>query len=233
MSRAWSLALPVLTVLVVTYSLLVAGVARKISAARVYGGPTEGVSALSLRIEAVTRDGESESPAPFGAQSVRATARGGAPHEAVVGRSVSGVADVVLDLGAVNQGPVALEVRGAAGAPLASGDIQLDVTRWAARARRRGGWIRGRDLGSLVLSLAAERGAFVVGSTDPLWIRVERAGSPVAGLKLTVLNSPAFATSPCFIRTSLIPHIRTTPCQRSLCAASTSAFLDLSPRPPT
>ena len=186
MSRAWSLALPVLTVLVVTYSLLVGGVTRKITGARVYGGPTEGVSSLSLRVEVVTRDGESESPARFGPERVRVTPRGGAPVDAVVGHSVSGVADVELVLGAVNHGPIALEVRGASGALLASGDIELDVTRWAARARRRGGWIRGRDLGSLVLSIAPARGAFVVGSSDPLWIRVERGGNPVVGARLTV-----------------------------------------------
>ncbi len=186
MSRAWSLALPVLTVLVVTYSLLVAGVARKITAARVYGGPTEGVSTLSLRLETVTRDGERETPTWPGPLSVQGTRRGGTPVTIAVAHAVSGVADAALALGTVNHGPVALEVRAASGALLASGNVEQGVTRWAARARRRGGWIRGRELGSLVLSIAPERGAFVVGSSDPLWIRVERAGIAVAGAKLTV-----------------------------------------------
>ncbi|MEO6603491.1 MAG: hypothetical protein ABIQ16_26645, partial [Polyangiaceae bacterium] len=60
MSRAWSLALPVVTVVVVCYALLFAGVPRAIVAARVYGGPTEGMSTLSLRVEVVQRTGESE-----------------------------------------------------------------------------------------------------------------------------------------------------------------------------
>src|SRR6185295_1508414 len=53
-------------------------------------------------------------------------------------------------------------------------------------ARRRGGWIRGRADRELVLSVAAERGAFVVGSPDALAVRVERGGQPVVGALLTV-----------------------------------------------
>ena len=77
MTRAWSLALPLVTVLVVAFALLVAGVPRKVAGARVYGGPTDGVSVLSLRVESVTRDGESESPAWSGPLRVRATPQGG------------------------------------------------------------------------------------------------------------------------------------------------------------
>jgi hypothetical protein len=173
------------TVLVVAYSLLVAGAARKVSGARVYGGPTEGVSALSLRIETVMRDGESESPVWPGPLHVRATPRGAAPVTAVVERASSGVAEVKPALAAVNHGPVALDISDATGNLLASGDIALDVTRWSARAHYRGGWIRGRALGSLVLSVAPERGAFVVGFGDALWIRVERGGAPVPEAKLS------------------------------------------------
>jgi hypothetical protein len=169
----------------VAYALLVAGVPRKISAARVYGGPTEGVPALSLRVESVTREGERESPAWPGPLRVRALSKG-----KVVTQSVShaegGVAEVELALGAVNHGPIALDVQSDSGAELASGNIELDVTRWASRARRRGGWIRGRDRGSLVLSVAPARGALVVGFAEPLDIRVERAGHPVPGAALTI-----------------------------------------------
>jgi hypothetical protein len=184
-SRAWSLALPLVTVLVVAYALLVAGVPRKITAARVYGGPTEGVSTLSLRVESVTRDGERESPAWPGPLRVRALSMGKAVTQSVT-HAEAGVAEVELALGLVNHGPVVLDVQSDSGAELASGNIELDVTRWAGRARRRGGWIRGRDHGSLVLSVAPARGAFVVGFAEPLYIRVERAGQPVPGAALTV-----------------------------------------------
>jgi hypothetical protein len=185
-SRAWSLALPLVTVLVVAYALLVAGVPRKITGARVYGGPTEGISTLSLRIETVTRDGENESPAWPGPVAIQAITQGGARALASVAQATSGVAEVALALGSPNHEPIALDVRDAVGAELASGSISLSVARWAARARRRGGFIRGRAQGKLVLSIAPERGTFVVGSADRLCLRVERGGNPEPGAKLTL-----------------------------------------------
>src|SRR6187431_2609181 len=89
MSRAWSLALPVLTVLVVSYSLLVAGVPRRLHGARVYGGPSEGVSTLSLRVECVER----ESAFWSGPLRARAHAAGGPDIVTEVKQAVHGVAD--------------------------------------------------------------------------------------------------------------------------------------------
>ena len=188
MSRAWSLALPVLTVLVVSYALLVAGVPRKLRGARVYGGPSDGVSALSLRVESVERDGERESAFWNGPLIARARAPASAGPEVVVAvkQAIHGVADFGVPFERPVHGPIELELRDASSSLLASGRFELDVTRWAAHARRRGGWIRGRADRELVLSVAAERGAFVVGSPDALVIRVERAGQPVPGALLTV-----------------------------------------------
>jgi len=185
-TRAWSLALPIVTVLVVAYSLLFAGVPRKITGARVYGGPTEGVPSLALRIECVTRDGESENPAWPGPLRVRATAKGGASVSANAQRALNGVAEVALQLAAPSREAIALDVRDDSGVVLASGNVELSAERWALRARRRGGWIRGRDQGGLVLSVAPARGAFVIGASEPLLIRVERAGNAVANARLTV-----------------------------------------------
>ena len=186
MSRAWSLALPVLTVLVVCYALLVAGVPRKLRGARLYGGPSEGVSTLSLRVESVEREGERERAFWNGPLSVHAGPSGGPQVQVQVTQAANGVADFEVHWPRPAHGPIELELRDATGAVLASGRFALDVTRWSARARRRGGWIRGRSEHALVLSVAPERGAFVVGSVDPLAIRVERAGMPVAGATLTV-----------------------------------------------
>ena len=186
MSRVWSLALPVLTVLVVCYSLLVAGVPRKLRAARVYGGPSEGVSTLSLRVESVERDGERESACWNGPLVVHARAAAGPEVSQSLTDAVRGVADFDLRFARPVHGPVDFALRDSANALLASGRFELDVTRWAARARRRGGWIRGRSDRALVLSVAAERGTFVIGSPDGLAIRVERAGQPVVGALLTV-----------------------------------------------
>ncbi len=174
---------------VVCYALLVAGVPRAIHFARVYGGPTEGASTLSLRIEAVQRAGESEAPfwnGPLSVQALSGTAAATAPATLFVTHAVAGVADVALPLELPAHGPVPIELRDASGASLASGALELDRARWAARARRRGGWIRGRSDAQLVVSVAPERGTFVVGAPDFLLLRVERAGEPAAGISLSV-----------------------------------------------
>lgn len=179
------MALPVLTVLVVSYALLVAGVPRKLRGARVYGGPSEGASLLSLRIESVEREGERESAFWNGPLTARARSAGGPEADVTVSRAVRGVADFEVRFARPAHGPIELELRDAAKALLVAGRFELDAARWAARARRRGGWIRGRAERELMLSLAPERGAFVVGSADALTIRVERAGEPAAGVSLT------------------------------------------------
>lgn len=184
MSRAFQLSLPVLAVVVVCYAWLVAGVPRKLHGARMYGGPSEGLSALSLRVESVERAGEYETPFWNGPLSVRARTSSGAEVSLTVPRAVRGVADFELQFASAVHGPIELELRDASRAVLASGHFDLDVPHWAARARHRGGWIRGRADHPLVLAVAAERGAFVVGSPAPLLLRVEQAGSPVPGAAL-------------------------------------------------
>lgn len=184
MTRAWSLALPVLTVFVVLYALLVAGAPRGIVGARVYGGPTEGASVLSLRIETVRREGESERPWGSEPLTLHAEAVGTPPLTVPLLHSVRGVADVALSFPRPIHGPLALELRDASASILARGVVSLDRERWAAGAGHRGGWIRGRSEGALRLSIAPERGTFVVGSSDPLVIRVERSDGPVAGARL-------------------------------------------------
>lgn len=186
MSRAWALALPVLTLLVVGYAMLVAGVPRKLHGARVYGGPSEGVSTLSLRAECVERDGERESAFWNGPLNARVRASSAPEVVVSVAHAAHGVADFEVRFAGPLHGPIELDLRDALGAPLASGRFELDATRWAARARRRGGWIRGRADRALQLAVAPERGAFVIGSPAPLAIRVERAGSPLSSASLRV-----------------------------------------------
>ncbi|MEO7036873.1 MAG: hypothetical protein ABI548_23180 [Polyangiaceae bacterium] len=186
MSRGWSLALPAVTVLVVAYALLVAGVPRQVVGARVYGGPTEGLDSFSLRVEAVTRDGEHETPYWPGSLNVTASPANSAPLALVVTRATRGVADFRLGFARPIHGLLNFTVRDPSGSLLAVGPVTLGGERWAARARRRGSWIRGRDSGGLVLSIAAQRGAFVVGAADSLLIRVEHAGSGVSGARLTL-----------------------------------------------
>ena len=195
MSRAWSLAVPVVTVLVVAYALFVGGAPRKILGERIYGGPTEGVTELSLRVESVARDGEHESPGWNGPIVVGAKSEGTDSSTTTEPLGTAGVVDFQLRFGK----PLAAPVRVHASAPngeYALGDISLGVQRWAARARRRGGWIRGRDSNGLVISIAPERGAFVVGASDPSLIRVERAGTPVPNARLTLQADGAQLEAP-------------------------------------
>jgi hypothetical protein len=180
------LALPVVTVLVVTYALLLAGVPRSVVGARVYGGPTEGATLLALRIECVQREGERESPIWNGPLEVLARAATNPALTSSIPHAVDGVADFRMRFALPVHGALSLALRDASGSLLAEGNIALDGARWAARARRRGGWIRGRAESAIVLSIAPERGAFVIGSADPLAVRVERAGKPVGGLRLSV-----------------------------------------------
>src|SRR3954454_17361529 len=110
MSRAWSLALPLLTALVVSYALLVAGVPRKLLGARVYGGPSEGVSTLSLRVESVEREGERETPFWNGPLTARARASSGPDALFSVKQAVHGVADFELPFGRALHGPIEFEL---------------------------------------------------------------------------------------------------------------------------
>lgn len=188
MSRLASLAVPVLTFLVVAFAVLVAGVPRPVLGARVYGGPTEGLARLSLRIVTIERNGEHERSVWNGPLTIRLTpiAQPSSVLEVRALRATLGVADVIATLPQPLHGPVALEIRDAGGARLASGQIELGREQWLKRARRRGGWVRGRASGDLVVSVAPARGAFVIGSIDSLWIRVQRSGQPAAGIALAV-----------------------------------------------
>jgi hypothetical protein len=119
-----------------------------------------------------------------------------------VKQAARGVADFEMRFARPVHGPIQLELRDAAGASLASGHFELDVTRWAARARQRGGWIRGRADRALVVSVAAERGAFVIGSPSALSIRVEHAGLPVVGALLRATAEGARLTGAEQLRTN-------------------------------
>lgn len=204
------MALPLVTVLVVVYALLVAGAAHPIAAARIYGGPTEGKTSLALRIESVQREGENESPFWNGPLSARVRTSSGEQLSALAAHAVQGVSEVRLSSLRPVRGSLAIELRDASGALLAHGDVSLDGDRWAGRARRRGGWIRGRATpsGALVLSVAPERGAFVVGSSDPLLVRVEHAGAAVAFVALVCSAEGARLSGALQLRTDALGRAR-------------------------
>lgn len=190
-SRLVLYSLPLVTVLVIAFALFVVGAPRPYVGARVYGGPTEAASRLSLRLALVERFVEVEQPARVGEVEVRASLTDGRTASARVTPDEMGAASVSLDLGAPIRGPVSLSVTGSPGL-LAKGEVAFGATEWLARKRERGGWLEGQKRGALGIRVAPGRGAFAVPFSEPLLIEV--AGPP--GAKVVVESDGADVTSP-------------------------------------
>lgn len=188
----WPLyALPVAVVMIVAFALVTAGSTQPYRVARVWGGPTD-AERLSLRLEVfeVTEDlggGHAENAVGRGQVSVQLRA---GRLEAVrrVELDVEGGAEAAFDLaGAARPLEVSVESDGAV---LAAGTIALDAARWAAAARRRGGWTE-LAAGPYQLRVAPARGVLAVPFEEELWLDVRRAGAPVANALVTLEVSGA------------------------------------------
>ncbi|HVU04667.1 MAG TPA: hypothetical protein VHE30_23090 [Polyangiaceae bacterium] len=173
--------LPVLAVAVVLYAVLVAGRVRPVDAARLRGGPTEGATRLSYRVEVVARDGEGERPRTNLGVVLEATAAG-LPMLAARGVT-DGEGAVSLSLTAPRAiaSAVTLRVRSEAGAVLLEQPVRVSVADWAGNARRRGGWVEGRAVNGLSVRVAAARGVFAVPFQDSFVVDVRRAGGTFDG----------------------------------------------------
>ncbi len=183
------LSLPLATVAVVSFALYVVGAPRTYLGARVYGGPTEGATRLSLRVAVVERTSELELPASIGALAVEADLSDGRNLVREASTDELGMASIDAPVeGAPIRGPVRIRVSrpGARGALLAQGSAELAVAEWAAKKREHGGWLTGAKSGELVVRVAPGRGAFAVPFADPLWIEVHDAKGPVSGAKITL-----------------------------------------------
>lgn len=184
-SRLLLLALPLATVAVIVFAIFVAGGPRAYHGVRVFGGPTEGASRLSLRLSAVERFMEIEAPSRGGEITVEARFGEGRSTTARATPDEMGNACVVLETGSTIRGPVALTVTSSLGV-LAKGTLSLAPEQWAARAREQGGWLRGRQAGALTIRAAPTRGAFAIPFPDQLRVEIERAGGPVVGARISV-----------------------------------------------
>ena len=185
MTARWPLlALPVVTVVVVTLALLTGAAPRPFRTARVFGGPTGG-DRLALRVEVVdvveSRGEVVERPVPGEKAVVRLW---GGRHEAAR----------VLTLDAEGASEIALDARGAGdtlvvgvsqqGVELALGRVRLDSERWARAARRRGGWVHARSAEGYDVRVAPERGALAVPFEEGLLVEIARDGTPAVGAAL-------------------------------------------------
>lgn len=184
-SRLVLFSLPLATVAVIVFALFVVGAPRAYHGVRVYGGPTEGASRLSLRLSAVERYMEVEAPARVGELAIEARLDDGRKASARVPSDELGTAVVTLDLGGPVRGPVAMSVTSEHGL-LARGSLSLAPEQWMERVRERGGVLPGQGSGALSIRVFPARGAFAIPFGDPLSIEVSRAGGPVVGARVSV-----------------------------------------------
>lgn len=210
---AWyaTLALPAMAVLVVGYAVLGLGRPRPVLAARIRGGPTEGVTALSFRIEGVLHSRDEERPLVGERAVVQAALASG---ETLTWEGVlddEGAAEVSLRPSVRVTGPVRVrataptlgrEARAAAGlepravgasvtAGLIDDTINLTAAEWSSGARHRGGWLQGNPAGTLAIRVAASRGAFAVPYRDPLVVDVRRDGKSLEGASVRLSSEGA------------------------------------------
>ncbi|MCE7894372.1 MAG: hypothetical protein DYH12_32510, partial [Sorangiineae bacterium PRO1] len=184
-SRLVLFSLPLITVFVIAFALFVVGAPRPYVGARVYGGPTEGASRLSLRLALVERFVEIEGPARTGEVSVEALLADGRRASARATPDEMGVASVTLDAGAPIRGPVTLTVTGRDGL-LAHGSVSLSGADWAARAVERGGFFAGQKSGALGIRVAPARGAIAVPFPEALVIEVRGPAGAERGAEVVV-----------------------------------------------
>lgn len=166
---------------------VVAGGSRPIRAARVYAGPTQGVSELALRVEVFERDRMLELPVPgesvrafvldAGRRAASSSARTDARGSAELSLHLSRPRDSALELW--------IEPGGRVAAPLAHGLVLGRVDAFRASAGRRGGFQNAARPTDLVLSVAPAHGVLVSaqgGLDDELVVRALRAGTAAVGL---------------------------------------------------
>lgn len=181
-------AVPLSAVLVVVLAV-VAGGPRPFRSARVYGGPTQGVSELSLRVEVGERDRVAEVPVPDVELGVVVVEGGRRVAQARARTDELGIAEVLLRLPRPRDSAFELWIEPASPVEpaLARGLVLGSVAGFRAAATRRGGFQTG-DAGDIALSVAPARGVLVTAQgslDDELVILAQRAGGPVAGARVS------------------------------------------------
>jgi hypothetical protein len=181
-------ATPISAVAVVLLGVVSGGV-RPIRSARVYSGPTQGITELSLRVELGLRDRVIEVPIAnesFGVVVVE----GGRRVASARGRTDElGSAEVRLRLPRPRDSALELwvEPAGPDRPPLARGLVLGTRAAFRAAATRRGGFQSGRRSGELELAVAPAHGALLIAQgalDDELVIQAQRAGVPVADARI-------------------------------------------------
>ncbi|HYP90401.1 MAG TPA: hypothetical protein VEQ59_19650, partial [Polyangiaceae bacterium] len=181
---------PVSAVAVVLLGVISGGV-RPFESARVYSGPTQGITELALRVELGLRDRLVEVPVAGEAFSVVVVEGGQRVASARAQTDELGSAEIALRLPRPRDSALELwvEASGASRAPLARGLVLGNTKAFRAAAGRRGGFQRGGQSGDIELSVAPARGALVIAQgalADELVIRAQRSARALAGAQIKV-----------------------------------------------
>jgi hypothetical protein len=194
MARArgrWLLLTTPISAVVVVLLGVVSGGVRPFRSARVYSGPTEGITDLRLRVELGDRVRVVEVPAAGVAFTVLAFEGGQRVARAEGRTDASGSGEVGLRLPRALASALELRVDPAApdSPPLARGLVLAKADAFRLRAGRRGGFQRGRQTGELELAVAPAHGVLVTaqgGLDDELVLCARRGGSAASGLPIDV-----------------------------------------------
>lgn len=190
---------PVSAVAVVLLGVVSGGV-RPFRSARVYSGPTQGITDLALRVELGDRDRVVEVPAQGVPFTVVAWAAGQRVASARARSDELGIAEVRLQLPKPLDSAFELLVEpvGHESPPLARGLVLGSTSAFQAATKRRGGFLRGRYAGPLTLAVAPTRGVLVTAQgalDDALAISVVDDGGPVQGARVTARLEGATAAA--------------------------------------
>jgi len=181
---------PLSAVLVVVLGL-VSGGERPFRSARVYSGPTQGQTELSLRVELGERNRVIEVPVADAAFSV-VVVEGGQRVASARGKTDElGSAEIIVHLPRPRDSAfeLSVEAAGQASTRLARGLVLGSTRAFRAAATRRGGFQGGRHGGDLELSVAPAHGVLITAQgalDDELLIRAERSGAPVGNARIGV-----------------------------------------------
>lgn len=199
-SRFLLLVVPLSAVGVVLLGVVSGGV-RPFKSARVYAGPTEGLTELNLRVELGERNRAVEAPLlhePFGVVVVE----GGQRVASASGRTNElGSAEVRLRLPRPRDSALELWVEppSRVEAPLARG-LVLGRKQVFQAVSRRGGFQGARHSGDIELAVAPAHGVLVTAQgalQDELVLRAQHGGAPLVGARVEVKlegGEPAEAT---------------------------------------
>jgi hypothetical protein len=171
--QALPLVLPGVAVCAVGAAVLVIGRPRAVTGVRIRGGPTVGVSALSVRVEVVERLGDVERPRRGALLSIDVH-RNGAHARSRGELDDEGARELALSV--PGDGPVRAAVR-IGDELVADARWSLSADDWSRAARRRGGWVERRFEDGTRIRAAAERGVFAVPFASPLWVEAVHDGA--------------------------------------------------------